>query len=261
LVASSPQFMNPLKERELDLRGHSIPAIENLGAARVRPFHLCRFRPLRFVVLSSLFYFPACFNRFKMHRMCHSLTNSIPQDQFDCIDFTDNEIRRLENFPRMPRLRTLLLSNNNITRISPEIGSQIPNVETIMLTHNAVVNLSDIDGLSALTKLKKLDLRENNITKQSNYRLYVAARLPSLKWLDFEKIKASERAEGLKLFKAELVKSDEALKANPIAAAERKTLSPAEIASIKAAIAGAKTLAEVERLEAQLREGVVPGRT
>jgi hypothetical protein len=36
LVASSPQFMNPLKERELDLRGNSIPAIENLGAARVR---------------------------------------------------------------------------------------------------------------------------------------------------------------------------------------------------------------------------------
>ena len=182
------------------------------------------------------------------------------QDQFDCIDFTDNEIRRLENFPRMPRLRTLLLSNNNITRISPEIGSQIPNVETIMLTHNAIVNLSDIDGLSALAKLKKLDLRENNITKQPSYRLYVAARLPSLKWLDFEKIKDSERKEGLKLFKAELIKSDEALKANPIAPAERKALSPAEIASIKAAIAGAKTLVEVEKLEAQLREGIVPER-
>jgi hypothetical protein len=40
LVASSPQFMNPLKERELDLRGNSIPAIENLGAARVRR-HAC----------------------------------------------------------------------------------------------------------------------------------------------------------------------------------------------------------------------------
>jgi U2 small nuclear ribonucleoprotein A' len=182
------------------------------------------------------------------------------QDQFDCIDFTDNEIRRLENFPRMPRLRTLLLSNNNITRISPEIGSQIPNIETVMLTHNAIVNLSDIDGLSALSKLKKLDLRENNITKQPNYRLYVAARLPSLKWLDFDKIKDTERKEGLKIFKAELLKSDEALKANPIAPAERKALSPAEIASIKAAIAGAKTLAEVEKLEAQLREGIVPDR-
>jgi U2 small nuclear ribonucleoprotein A' len=40
LVASSPQFMNPLKERELDLRGNSIPAIENLGAARVRHLRL-----------------------------------------------------------------------------------------------------------------------------------------------------------------------------------------------------------------------------
>ena len=41
LVASSPQFMNPLKERELDLRGNSIPAIENLGAARVRCMPAC----------------------------------------------------------------------------------------------------------------------------------------------------------------------------------------------------------------------------
>jgi len=262
LVASSPQFMNPLKERELDLRGNSIPAIENLGAARVRGFHLYLLRPWpAFLVFLSLC--RSCFAWFNhpLLIMVFLWYNLTLQDQFDCIDFTDNEIRRLENFPRMPRLRTLLLSNNNITRISPEIGSQIPNVETVMLTHNAIVNLSDIDGLSALVKLKKLDLRENNITKQSNYRLYVAARLPSLKWLDFEKIKDSERVEGLKLFKAELVKSDEALKANPIAAAERKALSPAEIASIKAAIAGAKTLAEVERLEGQLREGVVPGRT
>jgi U2 small nuclear ribonucleoprotein A' len=244
LVAGSPQFMNPLKERELDLRGNSIPAIENLGAARVR-CNPCAHVAARSVFLTHLFRSCPCSYFFK-------------QDQFDCIDFTDNEIRRLENFPRMPRLKTLLLSNNNITRISPEIGSQIPNVETIMLTHNAIVNLSDIDGLSALAKLKKLDLRENNITKQPSYRLYVAARLPSLKWLDFEKIKDSERKEGLKMFKAELIKSDEALKANPIAAAERKALSPAEIASIKAAIAGAKTLAEVEKLEAQLREGIVP---
>jgi len=36
LVAQSSSFINPLKQRELDLRGHQIPTIENLGVTKVR---------------------------------------------------------------------------------------------------------------------------------------------------------------------------------------------------------------------------------
>ena len=36
------------------------------------------------------------------------------QDQFDTMDFSDNEIRKLEGFPVLKRLRTLLLCNNRI---------------------------------------------------------------------------------------------------------------------------------------------------
>lgn len=35
LIAHSKSALNPLKERQLDLRGLQIPAIENLGASRV----------------------------------------------------------------------------------------------------------------------------------------------------------------------------------------------------------------------------------
>ncbi|GAA5996895.1 U2 snRNP complex subunit LEA1 [Rhodotorula paludigena] len=34
LIARTPSFLNPLKERQLDLRGLKIPAIENLGVTR-----------------------------------------------------------------------------------------------------------------------------------------------------------------------------------------------------------------------------------
>ncbi|EJU01008.1 L domain-like protein [Dacryopinax primogenitus] len=34
LVAASRSYINPLKDRELDLRGHKIPAIENLGVTK-----------------------------------------------------------------------------------------------------------------------------------------------------------------------------------------------------------------------------------
>jgi U2 small nuclear ribonucleoprotein A' len=35
-------------------------------------------------------------------------------NQFDTIDFTDNDIRRLDGFPILSKLRTLFLSNNKI---------------------------------------------------------------------------------------------------------------------------------------------------
>ena len=47
------------------------------------------------------------------------------QNQFDSIDLTDNAITRLEGFPRLHRLRTLLLSNNRINRISPRLEGEL----------------------------------------------------------------------------------------------------------------------------------------
>lgn len=38
------------------------------------------------------------------------------QDQFDSVDLSDNEIRKLECMALLPRLKMLLLSNNRISR-------------------------------------------------------------------------------------------------------------------------------------------------
>lgn len=35
-------------------------------------------------------------------------------DQFDTIDFSDNEIRKLDGFPLLRRLKTVLMNNNRI---------------------------------------------------------------------------------------------------------------------------------------------------
>ena len=39
LIEQSPQYTNPLKDREIDLRGNKISVIENLGATLVSKFH------------------------------------------------------------------------------------------------------------------------------------------------------------------------------------------------------------------------------
>lgn len=80
LIVNSRAFYNPLKERQLDLRGYKLIVIENLGAM---------------------------------------------QDQFDTLDLSDNEIKKMDNFPRMNRLRTVLLSNNHITRLDARVGRNL----------------------------------------------------------------------------------------------------------------------------------------
>ena len=35
-------------------------------------------------------------------------------NQFDTIDFSDNEIRKVDNFPYLPRIKSLLLNSNRI---------------------------------------------------------------------------------------------------------------------------------------------------
>ena len=39
------------------------------------------------------------------------------QNQFDCIDLSDNALVRVESFPKLARLKVLLLCNNRITKI------------------------------------------------------------------------------------------------------------------------------------------------
>ena len=46
------------------------------------------------------------------------MTHLLPvQNQFDSIDLTDNNVMILEGFAKLPRLKSLYLSNNRIVRI------------------------------------------------------------------------------------------------------------------------------------------------
>ncbi|KAG4121315.1 hypothetical protein ERO13_D11G198700v2 [Gossypium hirsutum] len=93
---------------------------------------------------------------------------------------SDNEIVKLENFIYLKRLGTLLINNNRVTRINPNIGEFLPSLHTLVLTNNRLVNLVKIDPLSSLPKLQFLSL------------LYVIHKLKSLRVLDFKKVKAKK---------------------------------------------------------------------
>ena len=234
VIQISPCYINPLKERQLELRYNKIPAIENLGATF---------------------------------------------DQYDAIDLSDNDIRRLENFPLMRRLRSLFIANNRVSRIVANLEECLPHLETLILTHNSLTNLQDVDPLATLSSLRYVSFMDNPICRMPNYRFYVIYRLPFLRILDFKKVKAHERDEAKRIFEGTTGKrlidaiqnkpSDDSTNLEEIdgETVEDETklhkraklgLSESEISRIQEAIRNAKSLDEVTRLERILKQGYIP---
>jgi len=232
LITNSLSYINPLLERELDLRGHKIPIIENLGVARNQ----------------------------------------------DCIDFTDNSITHLTNFPLSPRLRTLLLARNRVSAISTSLQNTVPNLSTLVLTSNQISQLADLDPLGLLKNLTHLVLIDNPVTRRPHYRHWVIWRCRNVRFLDFQKVRDAERTQATKLFgedaqhMTDLAKEIARVKsavttsggsatsddrANGITSGRVK-LTAAEKKRLEAMIRNAKSLAEIERLEKELNEGRVP---
>jgi len=155
VIRSAPQYMNPINERELGLRGLKIAVIENLG---------------------------------------------VTEDQFNTIDLSDNELLTIDNLPLLKRISSLLLNSNRICKIADNLGDFVPNLTTLMLTNNRMLTLRDLEPLASFRTLTHLSLQQNPVAKEANYRLFLIARLPKLKALDFRKVKLQERAEAKKLF-------------------------------------------------------------
>ncbi|KAF9015026.1 L domain-like protein [Cyathus striatus] len=234
LLAQAPSGLNPIKERQLDLRGYRIPAIENLG---------------------------------------------VTKDQHDAIDFTDNAILTLGNLPLLKRLNTLLLANNRIHSISPSIHLSVPNLATLVLTNNTIIELGDLEPLKELKHLKYLSLIGNPVREKKWYREWLAWRIPGLRVLDFQRIRDKERkvakslfvtADGLPTALATTISTtisnqgtkvtltiDEP-KAAPTTANAGRLMSKEDQEKVKAAIANATSMEEIRRLERSLREGYMP---
>ncbi|KAL9616897.1 MAG: hypothetical protein Q9160_008286 [Pyrenula sp. 1 TL-2023] len=240
LIQSSLSYLNPLKERELDLRGHKIPLIENLASS-----------------------------------------NAVDHD---AIDFTDNDISSLANFPFAPRIKTLLLARNRINQIQRNLATQLPNLHTLVLTGNRIAELADVtEALRGCQRLRFLSLGECPVERKEHYRLFLIWRLPTLRFLDYNRIRDVERQQATELFGGD--PDAPTLLASKILNVKSRTFDPgvpsAELDGTRGGVGGgkalrvklteqerkrvqkmireAKDLREITRLERELREGRVPG--
>jgi len=219
VIESAESYINPIKDRELDLTGLKISRIENIA---------------------------------------------VTKDLNDVINFSDNEISKLENFPNMKRLKGIIAINNRISRIDLDLPKSLPNLESLILTNNQIQELGDLDVLGEMKNLKYLSLMDNPVVTKKYYRLFVINRCPSLRMLDFKKVKLVEREEAKKLFNSEqgkelqktLVKTFEPGEMPKKEARPYQGPSPEEAEKIKEMIKNATTLEEITLLENKLKSGI-----
>ena len=186
-------------------------------------------------------------------------------DHFDSIDLSDNEIGALGNFPRLRRLRSLQLCNNEIERIDSDLGAQLASLETLVLSYNRIRSVAALAPLASCARLEFLSLVGNPVVQTKNYRLAVIGMLEGLKTLDFRRVQDKEREEARKLRRDGGAAGDAALVFTPGEAGrpEKKAslldaFSAEQRKLIRRAIEQADDVDAIEKIERALRAGQLP---
>ena len=114
LIRASPQFQNPCKQRELDVRGNKIPAVENMGATD-NQFEVIDLSDNELTKLQN-------FGR--LDRLVSILANN-------------NKISRVGELP--PSVDSLILTNNRLTSLGDLAAlGELPALRTLSLLKNPV---------------------------------------------------------------------------------------------------------------------------
>ncbi|CUM65682.1 uncharacterized protein PRCAT00003330001 [Priceomyces carsonii] len=127
----------------------------------------------------------------------------ITEDKFRVIDLTNNELSEIDSIPLLKNLEVLLLAGNNIQEISPKnselFQKHLPLLRSLSLINNKIRTLYNLKTLSK-SNITDLALIGNPVEQLTNYRLFTIWLIPTLKILDFNKVKQSERIESEKQY-------------------------------------------------------------
>jgi len=91
----------------------------------------------------------------------------------------------LENFPSLPKLKKLELRDNKISGgLDFLVDARLQNLVYLNLSGNHIGKISELEPLSNLVKLERLDLSGCSVTNTPDYQATIFSFIPSLKALD-----------------------------------------------------------------------------
>lgn len=116
----------------------------------------------------------------------------------------DNRIFNLDGLRENFRIKFLFLHNNRLRKLDPGVLEQFTFLEHLTLNGNYLDDLAGVvDELRSNRNLKVLDLYDNPIAQEDNYRFRVINELPFVTVLDRHKVTPEERLQA-KQFKARM---------------------------------------------------------
>ncbi|KAJ7102290.1 leucine-rich repeat-domain-containing protein [Mycena belliarum] len=234
LLAQATSTLNPIKERQLDLRGYKIPAIENLGVTR------------------------------DQHDAIDLTDNSIITlgnlpllKRLNTLLLANNKVSHISPSIHIsvPNLTTLVLTNNQFTELGDlEPLKELRYLKYVSLIGNPVREKKWYREWLAwrLPGLRVLDFqRIRDKERQAAKALFLTAEsLPTALATTLSTTVSSQSTKAV-------ITTDEP-KAAPLIGKAGRLMSKEDAEKVKAAIAKATSMEEVKRLERSLREGYMP---
>ncbi|KAH9853086.1 L domain-like protein [Lenzites betulinus] len=235
LIESVSSQLNPVKERQLDLRGYTIPAIENLGITKDQN-DCIDFTDNSVTVLGNL----PLLRRLRTLLFANNRISSISQSLHLSV----------------PNLATLVLTNNNIAELGDlEPLKDVKSLQYLSLLGNPVSEKKWYREWLAwrIPNLRVLDFqRIRDKERQAARALFLTAdNLPTQLATTISQTVSTHSSKPP-------VTSDEP---KPLVQAGKagRLMSKEEADKVREAIARATSVEEIRRLERMLREGFLPG--
>ena len=225
VIARSPAFLNPLKDRELDLRGNKIAVMENLAATQDQ-FDSLDLSDNEILKVECMAVLP---------RLTQLLLNN-------------NRVTRISEglSKTLPSLKTLVLTNNHLATLTQlEPLGQLAGLTSLSLVDNPVTKAEGYRAyvIALLPKLRTLDFKR---VRGAERAAAEAAHRKSRKPAPMRGPGTSGSGARQQQQQQQSAAPPPLLKAGP---------SEEQKAKIMLAIANASSIEEVKRLEAALKAG------
>ncbi|KAJ3231500.1 Leucine-rich repeat-containing protein 49 [Chytriomyces hyalinus] len=142
--------------------------------------------------------------------------------KLDVLDIHSNQISKIENLSHLTHLRVLNLEDNTIScmerlpstslaelnlkrnQITKVTGVQtLTHLKRLILSHNHLSAFDNMVDLLLSPSLLELSMEQNPITTDQYYRLILANRIKSLKYLDSKRISEEEKRTATRIAKRE----------------------------------------------------------